>query len=105
MKQLVEFEDETCEAGRSGVLRVFRCTKGSNGTIDSIVRQAKAVGLFSDVQARSNLGYASKKSDEFRKFRKSAVASKPVYKLVDTCAAEFEAATRHIITQPTKRHF
>src|SRR5205085_8012814 len=55
--------------------------------IRNLVRQAKHWG-YSDVQL-ANVWNMSER--DFRKMRVELL--KPVYKLVDTCAAEFEAAT------------
>ena len=55
---------------------------------DAQLKQAKEWG-FSDVQLAHLTGVA--KSDI--KKRRTALALRPVYKLVDTCAAEFKAAT------------
>lgn len=52
------------------------------------IRAAKAQG-FSDVQLAHLFGISEKDVETFRK----QVGIRPVYKLVDTCAAEFEAAT------------
>jgi carbamoyl-phosphate synthase large subunit len=54
----------------------------------SLLRQAKATG-FSDIQIASLTGC---REDDV-KTRRSALGILPVYKLVDTCAAEFQAAT------------
>ncbi len=54
----------------------------------ALIREAKALG-FSDRQIAANTGIAEK---EVRKLRK-ALGIVPVYKIVDTCAAEFEAKT------------
>jgi carbamoyl-phosphate synthase large subunit len=76
MKQLVEFEAELLEARRSGRL---------NG--DQFWR-AKEWG-YSDIQLAAILG---KSAEEVRR-RRIEWEVEPVYKLVDTCAAEFEAST------------
>jgi carbamoyl-phosphate synthase large subunit len=54
----------------------------------SQLRQAKSTG-FSDIQIASLTGC----SEDDVKNRRSALGILPVYKLVDTCAAEFQAAT------------
>ncbi|MDL2268585.1 carbamoyl-phosphate synthase large subunit [Desulfosarcina sp. OttesenSCG-928-A07] len=53
-----------------------------------LMRQAKAYG-FSDVQLAHLFGTTEKDVEKARK----AMGIRPVYKLVDTCAAEFRAAT------------
>ncbi len=77
MKELVEFEDELMKLDFSDCDSSERSFK--------ILEQAKQWG-YSDVQLE-NIGDQPRGSArEFHKLR-------PVYKLVDTCAAEFEAAT------------
>ena len=77
MQELVEVERELATIGASGA------------TVDAgQLRRAKRYG-FSDVQ----LGHLLKSSQtEIRKLRRD-LGVEPVYKLVDTCAAEFEALT------------
>ncbi len=60
----------------------------TNGSVDSYTRHAKQLG-YSDIQL-ANVWSTS--ADKIRDFRDAAFI-RPVYKLVDTCAAEFEAAT------------
>jgi carbamoyl-phosphate synthase large subunit len=55
---------------------------------DDQLRKAKSWG-FSDIQ----LGFLLKTSEDDIKARRKSIGLKPVYKLVDTCAAEFKAAT------------
>jgi carbamoyl-phosphate synthase large subunit len=55
---------------------------------DALLKQAKEWG-FSDVQ----LAYLTGVTESEIKKRRTALAPRPVYKLVDTCAAEFKAAT------------
>ena len=55
---------------------------------DALLKQAKQWG-FSDVQLAHIAGVAE---SDIKK-RRAALALRPVYKLVDTCAAEFKAAT------------
>ncbi|MBN2583934.1 MAG: carbamoyl-phosphate synthase large subunit [Planctomycetes bacterium] len=77
MEQLVEAERRLADLGRSG------------GEIDApTLREAKALG-YSDVQLAHLLG---KTEVEIRHLR-WRLKVEPVYKLVDTCAAEFEAYT------------
>jgi carbamoyl-phosphate synthase large subunit len=55
---------------------------------DALLRQAKEWG-FSDVQ----LAHLTSRSEADIRKRRDQLKLKPVYKLVDTCAAEFKAAT------------
>jgi carbamoyl-phosphate synthase large subunit len=55
---------------------------------DDLLKQAKEWG-FSDVQ----LAHLTASSEQKIKNRRTALGLRPVYKLVDTCAAEFKAAT------------
>jgi carbamoyl-phosphate synthase large subunit len=86
MKQLVDFETELQSDGKKYFNLNF--TRGTNSIIDSIVRKAKQWG-YTDVQLAQIWSTTPAK---VRALRFSA-AMQPVYKLVDTCAAEFEAAT------------
>jgi carbamoyl-phosphate synthase large subunit len=74
IRQIVELEKELENAGKE--------------ISDDQLRKAKAWG-FSDIQ----LGFLSKTSGDDIKVRRKSMGLRPVYKLVDTCAAEFEAAT------------
>ncbi|HEV2295347.1 MAG TPA: carbamoyl-phosphate synthase large subunit [Tepidisphaeraceae bacterium] len=76
MKQLVDFESQMASAGEP-----WRWPQ-------DFLRRAKQLG-YSDVQIATLSGV---KSDQVRVARRKAFVE-PVYKLVDTCAAEFEAAT------------
>ncbi len=78
MKQIVEFEKEICLAGQNF---------SQNFPID-ILEKAKKWG-FSDVQ----LAFLTKTSEEAIKKKRKQLGIVPVYKLVDTCAAEFKAST------------
>ncbi|UCE54942.1 MAG: carbamoyl-phosphate synthase large subunit [Desulfobacterales bacterium] len=62
--------------------------KTENNLSDALLRHAKQCG-FSDVQ----LAHLTKTSEEDIKRRRNDLNLKPVYKLVDTCAAEFKAST------------
>jgi carbamoyl-phosphate synthase large subunit len=84
MKELVDFEDVLRSDGK----KYYDLTPATNGTIDFILRQAKQLG-YSDVQLATIWQTTPAK---IRQLRKDA-SIEPVYKLVDTCAAEFEAAT------------
>jgi len=84
LRQIVELEKEV-EGQGSGV-------RGQPLTSDrlplTLLKKAKAWG-FSDIQ----IGHMTGTSEEaVEKYRKS-LGIRPVYKLVDTCAAEFQAAT------------
>ena len=74
IQQIVDLEKELEKAGRD--------------FSDDQLRRAKAWG-FSDIQ----LGFLSKTTEEEIKHRRQRMGLRPVYKLVDTCAAEFKAAT------------
>jgi carbamoylphosphate synthase large subunit len=89
MKQLVDFEDELVEIEKTSPrFRDPECENSPKaGEYADLIVRAKALG-YSDVQLASVWGDDPK---TFRKVRQWF--TKPVYKLVDTCAAEFEAAT------------
>ncbi len=74
IKQIVEFEKEIGFAGRD-------LTK-------EMLRKAKRWG-FSDVQ----LAFLTRQSEEQIERKRKQLGIVPVYKLVDTCAAEFKAVT------------
>jgi carbamoyl-phosphate synthase large subunit len=76
IRELVEFEDELGQA------------KTAEVADDRLFRQAKQWG-YSDVQ----LATVWKTTPEAIRARRKALGVEPVYKLVDTCAAEFEAYT------------
>jgi len=76
MKELVEFEDEIRSCGSLDEMG------------EQLLRQAKQLG-YSDIQLASAVRATP---DEVRAAR-VALGIQPVYKLVDTCAAEFEAYT------------
>jgi carbamoyl-phosphate synthase large subunit len=76
IRQLVEFEAELVAAGTA------------DAADDGLFRQAKQWG-YSDVQ----LATVWKTTPEAIRVRRNALGVEPVYKLVDTCAAEFEAYT------------
>ena len=87
MKELVEFEQELLNhAAETGKLvrPVFDRIEREN----NLALRAKSLG-YSDVQLASIFGTTPAEIREWRRL----VGVKPVYKLVDTCAAEFEAAT------------
>jgi carbamoyl-phosphate synthase large subunit len=74
MRELVDFEDEIVEMR-------------DNGKPEQL-RHVKSLG-YSDVQVGTAWNWSQ---DKFRSLR-TKLDIRPVYKLVDTCAAEFEAAT------------
>ena len=74
IRQIVEMENRLAEAGPA--------------LSDELLGQAKAWG-FSDIQ----LAHLTGSSEEAIRRRRRDLGLRPVYKLVDTCAAEFEAAT------------
>jgi carbamoyl-phosphate synthase large subunit len=85
MKELTDFEQEL----QGAAVLLHRGAKGSDGKqFFSILRRAKGLG-YSDVQLAAVLGTGP---NDIRRLR-GAHDVQPVYKLVDTCAAEFEAAT------------
>ncbi|MBI4388487.1 MAG: carbamoyl-phosphate synthase large subunit, partial [Candidatus Omnitrophica bacterium] len=77
IRQIVSLEEELIKESLSG-----------NQISKPLLKKAKKYG-FSDVQIAF---YFGKSSDEIRRGRKS-MGIEPVYKLVDTCAAEFKAYT------------
>ncbi len=78
IKQLVEFEGEFIRAAEGGIENIGK----------ELVLQAKTMGLSDDILA-SLAGTGEK---DIRNLRQS-LGIHPSYKIVDTCAAEFEAAT------------
>jgi len=90
LKQLVDFEEELARG--KPLWRPVRPGQASgNGAAEplrNLLRHAKRWG-YSDIQLASLFGATP---DEIRLARK-ALDVEPVYKLVDTCAAEFEAYT------------
>jgi carbamoyl-phosphate synthase large subunit len=96
MKELVEFEAELATLG-SAVTTMDRWLNSNpaQGTsrkvpegLDAILGRAKQLG-YSDVQIATTWGVSPLRVRDIRR----AAGITPVYKLVDTCAAEFEAAT------------
>ena len=94
LKDLIDEED------------VIAAAKGKNKDLPAVIKRAKQKG-FSDRAIAVLLG---KKEAEIRKFRlQNGIV--PVYKMVDTCAAEFEAYTPYLYSTyetedealPTKR--
>ncbi|HHW41506.1 MAG TPA: carbamoyl-phosphate synthase large subunit [Syntrophomonadaceae bacterium] len=68
--------------------KVLSEVKGIAGLTPALVRQAKLKGMSDDLIGR----LTGIDPEEIRQFR-TGFGIKPVYKMVDTCAAEFEAAT------------
>jgi len=89
IKQLVDFEDELVSLHR----RLFAKDgmKASESDFSEILLQAKKYG-YSDVQLATVFENSGTHHAMIRAMRKR-YKIEPVYKLVDTCAAEFEAAT------------
>src|SRR5665213_594552 len=96
MRELVEFEEQLFVAPteirtqRSPAPHLHETEIHVNygGSDPSILQRAKQYG-YSDVQITN----ASQAPTGIVRRARAVVAIKPVYKLVDTCAAEFEAAT------------
>ncbi len=89
MKDLVDFENELFQARpHAASLMAGKISAANRAGFAALLRRAKEMG-YSDVQ----LGTIwSLQPSEVRGIRKR-LTIEPVYKLVDTCAAEFEAAT------------
>ena len=79
IRQIVELE-ETLRSGKDACAETLPDA--------SLLRKAKSWG-FSDVQLAHLLGRTEAEMERYRK----SLGIRPVYKLVDTCAAEFKAAT------------
>ncbi|MBW1819798.1 MAG: carbamoyl-phosphate synthase large subunit, partial [Deltaproteobacteria bacterium] len=76
IQQITDFEN-----------RIAGC-RGKNKIPEKLLRQAKAIG-FSDIQ----LAHLTGRTDDAVKSERVDHQIRPVYKLVDTCAAEFKAST------------
>src|SRR5262249_42709264 len=87
MKQLVDFEDELMQ-GASRALGNGLKAEEHRESLRKLLRRAKEWG-YSDVQIGNVLN--PKPLQDLK--RTLHLDLRPVYKLVDTCAAEFEAAT------------
>ncbi len=89
IKELVDFEAallsnrQTAVSAAQGALAAI-----DQGAFGELLRRAKEYG-YSDVQLATVWGLKAARVRELRK----SLSIEPVYKLVDTCAAEFEAAT------------
>jgi carbamoyl-phosphate synthase large subunit len=93
MKQLVDFEDElvTGKPDPAMLVELFGgAMKKLRPKLYDLLTHAKQLG-YSDVQIATAWG-SSANPAQIRRLRISN-GIQPVYKLVDTCAAEFEAAT------------
>jgi carbamoyl-phosphate synthase large subunit len=91
MKQLVDLEDLLWTAGQQARRKTERQIRGfllDQQTCFDLFTRAKQWG-YSDVQLSVALGQPVQLIRQFREER----GIRPTYKLVDTCAAEFEAAT------------
>ncbi len=87
MKELVDFEDELCGQWQNAYL-FATCNKAADADeFHSVFRRAKELG-YSDIQIANVWRGTMWDAQSVR-----ACRDKPVYKLVDTCAAEFEAST------------
>ncbi len=81
IQQLCAFEDELLAAG------------SLEGLDAQLLRRAKAMGYSDHQLAKVFLGEISTETILRVRARRKALGVEPVYKLVDTCAAEFEAVT------------
>jgi len=70
------------------IVEMEQTISNSGSLSDDLLKQAKAYG-FSDIQ----LAHLTGGTEEQIRQRRMQLGIRPVYKLVDTCAAEFEAAT------------
>ncbi len=104
MKELVEFEEELKEAGQYvrqmrlpfvGSELVLQPDRANEPRVYSALSRAKLWG-YSDIQI-AEIWEQDLVAGDIRRFRTKSTPRfdgiRPVYKLVDTCAAEFEAAT------------
>ncbi|MCL4492549.1 MAG: carbamoyl-phosphate synthase large subunit [Nitrospirae bacterium] len=86
MRQIIEMEATISAEGKT-----FNIEASDLPAFRSMLREAKEYG-FSDKRIAALIGKTEK---EIRDLRKQ-LGLKPVYKLVDTCAAEFEAYTPYL---------
>jgi carbamoyl-phosphate synthase large subunit len=117
MKQLVDFESELLDVGSKLAEKIKRNVRFPDfsgkqmGEAHDLFRRAKELG-YSDVQLDTALELPAGTTRSFRQPR----GIRPVYKLVDTCAAEFEASTpyyystyempfRHVVNDPKVNPF
>src|SRR5205085_10895302 len=91
MKELVEFEDEMVAVSKKVHRNLSRNARFPDGVLElaHLFTTAKQFG-YSDVQLAAVFDLTV---NTIRTYRSGRPHLKPVYKLVDTCAAEFEAAT------------
>jgi carbamoyl-phosphate synthase large subunit len=91
MKELVDFEDELVAASEKVHRNLSRNARFPDGVLElgQLFTTAKQYG-YSDVQLANVFDLPVSTIREYRSVRPGM---RPVYKLVDTCAAEFEAAT------------
>jgi carbamoyl-phosphate synthase large subunit len=119
LKELTDFEEELVDVGREMTPSpgdwIRACQSGCDawqqlaekhanvlGRLKTVVRQAKQWG-YSDIQLSQAWGVSPL---AVRHFRERCLDIKPVYKLVDTCSAEFEAYTPYYYSSyesPVKR--
>jgi carbamoyl-phosphate synthase large subunit len=98
MKELVDFENVLDEVGPNildnaacfGGDGTLRNADGETWSATSLLRRAKTFG-YSDVQL-AQISQSDLSARDIRKLREERLI-RATYKLVDTCAAEFEAAT------------
>ncbi len=89
MKELVDFEDELAEIQETSPRFMDHPkTEERRKQFHSLIRRAKQLG-YSDVQLNSIWGG----DQALMRHVRDGAGVKPTYKLVDTCAAEFEAST------------
>jgi carbamoyl-phosphate synthase large subunit len=95
MKELVDFEAEFFAFGQDGSGKMVHLEKSGpterDPRVPALLRKAKELG-YSDVQIAASFGGTNTSGNAYRRLRKF-YGIEPVYKIVDTCAAEFEAAT------------
>jgi carbamoyl-phosphate synthase large subunit len=91
MKDLVDFENDLINAAARALFKDGASTASPFAALDEapiLIRRAKELG-YSDVQLGCIFGVPAASIRAFRQTNHI----EPVYKLVDTCAAEFEAST------------
>jgi carbamoyl-phosphate synthase large subunit len=88
MKELVDFESELVKLPTTIFDNSKQCTNAEIQNLINVLGKAKRWG-YSDVQLATVWGLTPLKVRYWR----GQLQINPVYKLVDTCAAEFEAAT------------
>jgi carbamoyl-phosphate synthase large subunit len=95
MKELVEFEEELREAFdfERGLIEILEAEEPVYGFVmgsfaEQALAKAKSLG-YSDIQIAAVAGA----QPATIRYIRQVLGIEPVYKLVDTCAAEFEAAT------------